>query len=260
MTTGGWQPMVYSRLYGRGDPAADDSRSGSVAWDLLAPQAERFLGGAVGEAEQHGLGAGLMLDPAPRRRDEHVLLLPLEGLAVDARAAAALDHAVDGAVGRAVGPAAEVPGQTLHEGADGGHRVAARRRVGVLQLDAVARMDVAAAAQLVERSTRADVGIAEHRRRERLRLVSHRQQVAPVARPRIALRPYDRLGRLGIALHETRVKVGDERHVEPVQPYHRVGSRIAVVVPSPRRRDDEIARVHGHALAVHGGIGALALD
>src|SRR5688500_19854616 len=93
----------------------DDWRSGSVAGNLLAPQAERFLRRPVGEAEQHRVGAGLVLDPAPRRRDEHVLLLPLEGLAVDARAAAALDHAVDGAVGRAVGPAAEIPGQRSEE-------------------------------------------------------------------------------------------------------------------------------------------------
>ena len=39
-----------------------------------------------------------------------------------------------------------------------------------------------------------------------------------------------------------------------------VVARVAVIVVRPRRRQDEVARVHRRALAVDGGVGALSLD
>ena len=41
---------------------------------------------------------------------------------------------------------------------------------------------------------------------------------------------------------------------------HALDALVAVVVPGPGRRDDEVARVHGGALAAHRGVGALAVD
>ena len=46
--------------------------------------------------------------------------------------------------------------------------------------------------------------------------------------------------------------------VEAVHPYHRLVAW--VVVPGPRRRDDEVTRVHRGALAVDRGVRARALD
>jgi hypothetical protein len=68
------------------------------------------------------------------------------------------------------------------------------------------------------------------------------------------------LHRLGIALHEAGIEERHHWNIEPVQPHDRIGSRIAVVVPGPRGRDDEIARVHRHALAIHRGVRARAFD
>src|SRR5882672_185671 len=115
------------------------------AGDLLAPQAERFLGRAVGKAEQHGVGIRLVLHAAPGWRDEHILFLPFEHLAVDAGTAVPLDRAIHRAVGRAVGLAAETFAQQLHERADGRHRVAAGCGIGVLELQPVAGVRISAA-------------------------------------------------------------------------------------------------------------------
>ena len=52
----------------------------------------------------------------------------------------------------------------------------------------------------------------------------------------------------------------DQRHVEAVEPDHDALGFLAVVVPGPGRRHDEIAGLHVGALAVHRGVGALALD
>ena len=121
-------------------------------------------------------------------------------------------------------------------------------------------MHVAARAQLFERLARARVRIAEHRCRQRLRRVVERQQVGAVARLRVAFGLRDRLRRLGIALHEARVEERDDRDVEAVEPHHRLIARVAVVVPRPGRRDDEVAGMHRDALAVDRGIRAGAFD
>src|SRR5258706_9853877 len=139
------------------------------AWAMLAPQAKSLLRGAVGKAEQHGVRIGRVCDFAPRRRDEHVVRVPLEGLCVDAAAPAPFDHAVHCAVSRTEGFAAKILRQQLHERAYGRHRITAACGIHVLQLEPVARVTIAAAAQLLERFTRARVRVAEERRRERLR-------------------------------------------------------------------------------------------
>src|SRR6185369_13241548 len=93
------------------------------AWALLAPQTERLLRRPVGKAEQNRVRIGLVCDFAPRRRDEHVVRVPLEDLSIDAAAPAPLDHAIHGAVSRAAGFAAKILRQQLHKRAYGRQRI-----------------------------------------------------------------------------------------------------------------------------------------
>ena len=52
----------------------------------------------------------------------------------------------------------------------------------------------------------------------------------------------------------------DERNIEPIQPDHRALSLLTVVVPAPRGRHDEVARIHIRFFAVDRGIGPRPLD
>ncbi len=84
--------------------------------------------------------------------------------------------------------------------------------------------------------------------------------LAPIARHAIAWRARFGLA-LGIGgLGEADVEQADDRDVQPVQPHHRRVGLVAVIVPGPAWRDDEIARAHHRSLALHRGVGAAALD
>jgi hypothetical protein len=61
-------------------------------------------------------------------------------------------------------------------------------------------------------------------------------------------------------LAELRVQQLHDGQVQPVEPDHGAVRVIAVVVEGPRRRDDEVARVHGDLFAVHRGVGAVAVQ
>ena len=95
-------------------------------------------------------------------------------------------------------------------------------------------------------------------------LESHRQQVVRVARRAVALRLEHGLRALPEVLGEGRTEQADDRDVQSVQPDDRLGGAVhafvAVVVPGPGRRDDEVARVHRGALAVDRGVGAAAVQ
>ena len=82
-----------------------------------------------------------------------------------------------------------------------------------------------------------------------------------VARERVVRRPRLRERALAVVVvGEGGAEMIDQRHVEAVEPDHHAIGFLAVVVPGPGRRDDEVAGVHVDALAVHGGVGALAFD
>ena len=69
-----------------------------------------------------------------------------------------------------------------------------------------------------------------------------------------------RLHHLRVHLVEIRVERVHQRDVEPVLPDAlRAAGVDAVVVPGAVRRQDQVARVERHALAIDGGIGAPAL-
>ena len=60
-------------------------------------------------------------------------------------------------------------------------------------------------------------------------------------------------------LAEMRAEEIREGGIEAVQPHHGLRAEIAVIVPGPARRHDEVARTHRDALAVDRSIGTLAL-
>ena len=61
-------------------------------------------------------------------------------------------------------------------------------------------------------------------------------------------------------LVEARLEEIDRRHVEHVEPDHRLLRGVAVVVDGPVRRQHEVARRHDGLLAVDLGVGALAVE
>ena len=61
-------------------------------------------------------------------------------------------------------------------------------------------------------------------------------------------------------LAERRAEKSRERRVEPIEPDHRRGAEIAVVMPGPGRRHHEVAGLHRQLLAGDRRVGALALD
>src|SRR5262249_24298102 len=67
------------------------SPSGREKLAVLAPDAERFLGGTIGNAEQHGFTARAMRITLPRRDDENVAVRPFQRLAIELGRALALD-------------------------------------------------------------------------------------------------------------------------------------------------------------------------
>src|SRR5262245_51381412 len=110
-----WSGTRSRLLYSRVKKAWSGAFMPAASLPRFAPQAHRFLSGAVEEGEQHALVRRLQLERRPRRHDEGVARLELEFLAGDDRRALAFDHRVDGAVSAAVGAAAEALGEKLQE-------------------------------------------------------------------------------------------------------------------------------------------------
>src|SRR5206468_3850009 len=106
----------------------------------------------------------------------------------------------------------------------------------------------------------AGIRIVEDRRGLYFRLPVDRQEVVAKAGKGVTLGAADRLGVVGVTFGKAGAQELDELDVEPVEPDHRLGCLVAVVVPGPGRGYDKIARLHQRALAVDRGIGAVALD
>ena len=91
------------------------------------------------------------------------------------------------------------------------------------------------------------------------RVVAHRHHVGAVARKAHAFRTRERLLCGTSILGEARVKETQHRDVEAIKPHDGLSAGVAMVVPGPAGRDDEIAGLHRDAFAVHRRIGALAV-
>src|SRR6516162_4312652 len=233
-------------------------KSGVAA--LLAPEPQLLLYRPVRVTEQHRLVLGLMAYRHPARRDKDVARLPAQDLLADPGFAAPFDRDIDRAVGRAVGAGREALRQQLNERADRRHRVVTARRVDEAHLVTVIGIGIVVPAQRLEPLPGPRVRVVENRRGLYLGLPVDGQQVVAEPRGAIAFGPryclYLRRGLLG----EARAQQLDDLDVKPVEPNHRLRRFVTVIVPSPRRGDDKIARLHRSALAVDGGVGAMALD
>src|SRR5215475_8025843 len=92
---------------------------------VFPPDAERFLNGAIREAEEYRLRLSLMCNGIPGGCNKDIVIFPVECRVADLRTAAAFDNAVHGRVGSAMRRARKTGGQKLDESADRGHRISA---------------------------------------------------------------------------------------------------------------------------------------
>ena len=123
----------------------------------------------------------------------------------------------------------------------------------------MASIPLAAHLCLFQRFTGVAVRVIEDRRGLRLALLIDGQKVVAIARKAVAGGPRDLLLVLVRSFGERGVKELHHRNIEPVEPEHRLGSFVGMVMPGHRRRNDKIAGLHRGALAIDSGIGALAL-
>ena len=87
---------------------------------LFTPQAEGFLRGTIGEAEEDGVFRGLVRNGAPGRRDEDVARGPFEGALADAAGSLPFGDTIDRGVRRAIRRALESGRQRLQKRAERG--------------------------------------------------------------------------------------------------------------------------------------------
>src|SRR6266850_6872744 len=215
-------------------------------FSLLAVEAEGLEHRAVADREQDRvLAAGVrvgVLRPGGQRDD--VALLPVEGLAFDHAAPLALHDMEHRAAGDAARLQLLALADQLHAARHRRHHRAAGLRVGVLERDALAGRAVAIA-QRVQRLGGLVPGV-EHERREARPLLGPSRGKSAV--PIESFGTVDWLRRLRpqllAHLEEDGVQRLGERHVEAVHPDDRLIGLVAVVVPLPARREDEIARIH----------------
>src|ERR1700751_3762444 len=124
----------------------------------------------------------------------------------------------------------------------------------------MARIPLFGAPQTLQRFARACIWIIENWGRTSTSSVVHREQVVAVSRVAIPNGAGDWLLVYIEMLSERCIEHLDDRNVEPIEPKNRVAAGIAVIVPGPRRRNDEVALMHDRALTIDGRVGAFALE
>src|SRR5262249_18996888 len=108
----------------------------------FAPEAQRFLRGAVRVAEDHAVAHRLETVDFPRRTAEAVVRRETEAPRANLRLAPPFDDAAHGAVGAAAGAPGESLRQPLHEDRHGREGIAAGHGVRVAELPAVRGMRI----------------------------------------------------------------------------------------------------------------------
>ena len=166
----------------------------------------------------------------------------------------------NGAIGRPVGLALEALRQQREMRAHRRQHRPAVDRVGVAHARAVALVDVAGLLQALQDRPHLGVGVVDHRGAVLRRRRAVRQHAGGEALERIAVLAVGLLHLLVEVLGERGLEVIDRRHVEHVEPHHRLLAGIAVVVRRPVGGDDEVAVVHHRLLALDRGVGALAFQ
>src|SRR5436190_561682 len=231
-------------------------------FSLLAVEAERLEHRSVADREEDRVlcAAVRVRVLRPGRQRDDVALLPIEGLAFDHAAPLALDDMEYRAAGHATRLQLLALAHELHAARHGRHHRAAGLRIGVLEADALVRRAIALA-QLVQRFGGL-VPRVDHQGREARPVLGPRGGKRAMAVK--GLGTVDGLGRLRAQLlahlEEDRIQRLGERYIEPVHPDDGFARLVAVVVPLPARREDEVARMHDHLLALDRRVGAAAFD
>ena len=166
----------------------------------------------------------------------------------------------DGAVCHSRALAAKTARQQLNKRTDGGHRKSARGGIDVLHFHAVNRVDRSAARKFFQRFAAAPIRIRKYRAGAGSRGVIYRQHVHAIALQCIAFGLRRRLNLLRVTFGETGIQRADQRDVQAIHPDHRHVAGVAVIVPSPRRSDNEIPRTHGDAFTTDGSVSTFAFD
>src|ERR1019366_5123377 len=239
-------------------PAPAMRTSGMEAF--FPPQAEDVLHRPIGKAEQDGFRRRAMVMRVPAWNNENVARLPTEHGIADDRLTGAFDDGINRAIGGPIRCGFEPSRQQRHERADRWHWGTTRCRIDVAEFVAVVRIRIAITRQRYQCVARPNIRIAENRGRLRLGFPVDRNHVGPVASRTVPHRPRDRLA-VGIRrLGEADVEHLDHRHVQSIEPNHRLIRFIAVIMPRPWRGNHEVARLHDRALALNRGVSAMAFD
>src|SRR4029077_3008590 len=111
-----------------------------------------------------------------------------------------------------------------------------------------------------ESFTRSQIGICKHGRVLPCGLPIHWHHIGTIARQIVTDRSVCFLA-VGVShFGKTGLEQADDWPVQSVEPNHVSVSFVAMVVPGPAWRDDEVAWLHQCALAFHRGVCASALD
>src|SRR5690349_5507054 len=113
---------------------------------------------------------------------------------------------------------------------------------------------------MIERFVRVVERVGEHGRRAAAALEADWNESASVAKVAVARWAGRRILRLAIVLRESGPQETDQRYVEHVEPNRRSLALVAMLVPRPRRRHDEVAGTHVAALACDRRVRAFTLD
>src|ERR1700683_466574 len=261
-------------------PGPDFAYVAIIRFFLLPVHMQLVMNRGVGNRVETGIRRTALVDmpvPFPARDDEDVVPLPGEGLAVDLGRAAALDDAVDGAAGMAMGARRLVRPEQLRLERKGRHDRTAVHRIRVLDDDAVIGAS-GLVAKPVKHFPRLVPAVEVFRRMHAAApkfgaepgndAAGSEQALGIARRPDVALAfPANRLARVrpGVAFviipfGHGGVQPFDQRHIEHVHPHDGAGSVVAVIVPFAVRRDHEIAAFERAFLAADGGVAARALE
>ena len=197
---------------------------------------------------------------SPTRNHKDVALLPIEANASDDSGAPSLNHVINGAIYLPVCFG-------VHAGADhlnpAGHRIHDRTacvRIRIFECNIVKRTR-SDPGQIVQRALGHLPFVNGKRRITHSGLLPSRPQLADsILQYGLVNNSRHLLDVLGRMLEKWSIEIIIQRHIESVHPHGRLIALATVIVPMPRWVDGEIAALEIDFVALHGGVGALAVD
>ena len=197
-----------------------------------------------------------MLMPGPQRHDEGVALLPLKRLAVDDRRATAAESVVDAGARVTVRFGFFVASEHLNAARHGRQGRAASGGIDEFQGGAVVGV-TGCFRQALQRRVGITPAIVQHGRALRNRTANWTRHA--VERRRIDGFVY-RQAALFVWIEGYLLQRLNEGHVEAVDPDHVLVALVGVLVPAAVRRENQVAGLHHHLIAIDIGVSAVALQ